>query len=148
MYESPNKSLSRILMIVNMPLSAIGIGGLGMFTFMILVSRNSGDFLGALGSTIFTGLGLWLEYNYYKIAVREFEIRKEKIAWIISICYNTLILLLVCIGLVRGLVIGDFDNWYYGCLLLIYPGFFGWFSIVSLNKLRDFNEIENEFDQG
>jgi hypothetical protein len=130
-------------MISNAPLSLIGVYGLGMYLFILLVGHNSDDFWGTLGGALLIGVGLWLEYRYYTISVRELELRKEKIAWSISITYNALILIAAFIGMIGA----DKDHWYYGLLLLIYPAFVGGISLISLNKLRGLSNDEIDFEQ-
>ena len=75
MYESPNRRLARVLAIVNAPFSIVG--GVGFF-YIIYASFMEKDGLRDLGGALLIAVGLWLEYGYYFIAVRNPNNKWEK----------------------------------------------------------------------
>jgi hypothetical protein len=103
--SSPNTRLARVLAIINAPLTVIAICGMVIESFMLGVAS---DKVGAGLSLVLIGIGLWLEYRYYSISVKDFDIKSEKIAWVISIFINLLTAFCwIVIPIAAGLKIKD-----------------------------------------
>ncbi len=125
-------------MVVNLPLSLIGLCGFAMVLFVLIASRNGSQFFEALPGSIWIAVGLWLEYRYYKTFSCDFEHKSERTTWLVSTCYNALALAFILVAI----IVGKEEGRFYALFALIYPGYFLVISIISLLRLRQMDTDE------